>query len=72
MPADQNEIHDPFIARVALSLRAEEHFGDDFEESLVDAIRADRQIDRPARRRRPLSAGWWSAAPRSSWRCTPG
>ncbi len=61
MPADHNEIPDPFTERVAQSLRGDERFGDDFEQSLVEAIRADRSLERLTRRRRPFSAAWWSA-----------
>lgn len=59
---DPNEPLDPFAERVARVLRAPERFGDDFEESLVAALREDRPIaGDPAPRRRPLTAAWWSA-----------
>ncbi|MES2180203.1 MAG: glycogen-binding domain-containing protein [Gemmatimonadota bacterium] len=49
-----------FGDRVAQVLRTEEQFGDDFEESLVVAIRAERPIRSKLVRRGPvLSPAWW-------------
>src|ERR1044071_3060725 len=54
--------NDPVIERAARALGAPERFGDDFEESLLAAIRADRPPRRGvARRPRPLTPAWWSA-----------
>ena len=60
--SDQSREHDDVFAdRVARVLRTPERFDDDFERSLVDAIRADRPIDRSLEPRRgALSFSWWS------------
>jgi hypothetical protein len=62
MSVDPRDPVDPFTERIARRLRAEERFDDDFERTLVEAIREDRPIERHiAARRRPLSPAWWSA-----------
>lgn len=60
MPDQSREHDDVFAERVARLLRAPEHLDDDFDRALVDAIRADRPIERSVEpRRRPLSPSWW-------------
>ena len=61
MSNDARDDNDPFVERTARVLRAAERFDDDFERSLVAAIREDRPIERPEVRRRVLSVGWWNA-----------
>jgi len=61
MSIDHETPDDAFVERVARRLRAEERFDDDFEDTLVAAIRADRRIEAPVARRRVFSRGWWSA-----------
>ena len=56
-PRDQD---DTFTDRVASGLRAPEEFGDEFERSLVAAIRADRPIRaKLVERGSTLSPVWW-------------
>jgi hypothetical protein len=56
-PRDRDDM---FTERVANVLRTPEAFGDDFEKTLVDAIRADRPIrSRLVERGRTLSPVWW-------------
>jgi AMP-activated protein kinase-like protein len=53
---------DPVVQRVAGALGAPERFGDDFEQTLIEAIRADRTLRKPLpRRAAPLSPAWWAA-----------
>jgi Glycogen recognition site of AMP-activated protein kinase len=53
---------DSVVQRVTRALAAPERFGDDFEQTLVEAIRADRAPRKPlARRAAPLSPAWWAA-----------
>lgn len=61
MSIDHETPDDALAKRIARRLRTEERFGDDFEETLVAAIRSDRRIELPAVRRRLFSTGWWSA-----------
>jgi hypothetical protein len=61
MSNDARDSNDPFVERTARVLRAPERFDDDFERSLVAAIRDDRPIERSEVRRRVLSVGWWNA-----------
>ena len=61
MPEERNEA-DTTIERAARVLSAPERFGDDFEESLVEAIRADRPLEAPiSRRPRTFTPAWWAA-----------
>jgi hypothetical protein len=62
---------DEFTERVARVLRAPERLGDDFERSLVTAIREDRLVDQSISitARRPASSRTWWSAP--SWRLSP-
>jgi len=59
----RRESDDAFAERIARSLRTSERARDGFEDSLIDAIRADRPL-RPLipRRVRPWSGAWWSAS----------
>jgi hypothetical protein len=59
----RRENDDAFGERIARPLRASERAGDRFEDSLIDAIRAERPL-RPIVPRgvRPLSGAWWSAS----------
>src|SRR4051794_39759565 len=59
---DRDEHGDQFTERVAHTLRTPERFDDDFERSLVAAIKAERPLDRSiAARHRRWSAGWWGS-----------
>jgi hypothetical protein len=54
------EEDDLVIQRAARVLGMPERFDDDFEQSLVEAIRADRPLRPTVRRRaRPFSTAWW-------------
>jgi hypothetical protein len=56
----EREGDEEFAERMARVLRVPETLGDSFEEDLVRAIRADRQIDQPSPRRpTPLTPAWW-------------
>jgi hypothetical protein len=58
--SDQLPDDEPFAERVARVLRAPERFDEDFEASLVAAIRAD-PTSRRERAPRPWSRAWWTA-----------
>ena len=61
MSEERNDA-DGTIERAARLLAAPERFGDDFEQSLVEAIRADRPLMEPiSRRPRRFTPAWWSA-----------
>jgi|SRR5689334_23170480 len=61
--SDQLGENDPIIERASRLLGAAERFDDDFEQSLIAAIRADRPL-RPIalRRASPLTPAWWAAS----------
>lgn len=61
--SDRLDESDPIIDRASRVLRASERFDDDFEESLIAAIRADRPL-RPVASRRPSpwTPAWWAAS----------
>jgi len=62
MSVDHETPDDAFAERVARQLRAQERFDDTFEDTLVAAIRVDRQAERPvARRHGHFSRAWWTA-----------
>jgi hypothetical protein len=66
MSVEPHDRDDEFIERIARPLRNPERFGDDFETSLVEAIRQDGtivgQIDRqPAQARPSVARRWWNA-----------
>lgn len=61
---DERLVQDTMIQRAIDALSAPERFDDDFEESLVAAIRADRPLARraPEARRSPrFTPAWWAA-----------
>jgi hypothetical protein len=58
----RHEGDEAFAERIARPLRAEERARDGFESSLIEAIRAGKQLPPlAARRRRTMSRGWWSS-----------
>jgi hypothetical protein len=59
----RRESDDAFADRIARPLRTAERARDGFEDSLIDAIRADKPL-RPLvpRRVQPWSGAWWSAS----------
>lgn len=62
MSDDGLNADDAVIRRAASVLGSPERFGDDFERSLVEAIRAERPLDRTlAQRRKRWSSAWWRA-----------
>lgn len=61
MSEERNDA-DATIERAARLLAAPERFGEDFEQSLVEAIRADRPLMEPiSRRPRRFTPAWWAA-----------
>ena len=59
----RRENDDAFAERIAGPLRAPERAGSGFEDSLIDAIRADRPLRAVVPRRvQPWSGAWWSAS----------
>jgi hypothetical protein len=54
-----------FVDRVSRVLRAPEHFDDDFEQTLVAALRADRPLTSDARPARPRDRRSWWRTPRT-------
>lgn len=61
MSIDHETPDDPFVERVARGLRREERFDDDFEKTLIAAIRSERRAESSVTHRRVLSRTWWSA-----------
>src|SRR4051812_37471553 len=56
------EDDDAFAERIARPLRAPQRAGDQFEDSLIDAIRADKELRAIVPRRTTVtSSAWWSA-----------
>lgn len=59
---DEHDDDDAFAERIAAPLRVPERARDDFEDSLIGAIRADTRLRRVIpRRTRPMSPAWWTS-----------
>src|SRR5438046_307818 len=61
MSDESRPTDDAFVERIGRVLGAREQFDDHFEQTLIDAIRADRPLRRTIPRHvRPLTPAWWS------------